>query len=236
MLSLQAMGDYCDASIQEKCWLFPASVIAERLSRKHRVTDNKCVDVDRLRAETRPEHEATEATVPLMAAGLTRAVYSDTLRRMYAVVRGWEIWAAAHAPAPYRELLARRQRAQLAEADLAFFEQPLLGKQHVDVPALLTAELLEGDDARPLSPARFLGAMYVVEGSTLGGQYIAKHVEERFGLREGKGNSYFRGYGEHTGSMWRSFKEEMAALPDSDTEEAIAAARTMFGVFAKAMS
>ena len=77
--------------------------------------------------------------------------------------------------------------------------------------------------------------MYVVEGSTLGGQYIAKHVERRFGFRGGSGNAYFRGYGERTGSMWRSFKDDLIALPEEDTDRVIAAARAMFGVFAAAM-
>ena len=51
----------------------------------------------------------------------------------------------------------------------------------------------------------FLGRMYVMEGSTLGGQYIARHVEETLGLSSGEGNSYFRGYGEATGERWREF-------------------------------
>jgi heme oxygenase (biliverdin-IX-beta and delta-forming) len=58
--------------------------------------------------------------------------------------------------------------------------------------------------ARPTVPemtsaADLLGAMYVMEGSTLGGQLIARHVELVLGLTAGQGNAHFRGHNERTG-------------------------------------
>jgi len=50
-----------------------------------------------------------------------------------------------------------------------------------------------------------LGIIYVVEGSSLGGRYILKNIETLPGLNNGKGVSYFRGYGTKTGSIWNSF-------------------------------
>ena len=47
--------------------------------------------------------------------------------------------------------------------------------------------------------ATLLGAMYVMEGSTLGGQLIARHVELVLGLTAGQGNAHFRGHNERTG-------------------------------------
>ena len=81
----------------------------------------------------------------------------------------------------------------------------------------------------------FLGRMYVMEGSTLGGQYIARHVEETLGIRPGEGNSYFRGYGDATGERWREFREVLKALPDTETDTVIASAREMFAIFGEAM-
>ncbi len=197
------------------------------------VADNKDVDVDRLRAETRPEHEATEATLPLMSADLTLSQYVNALQSLGSVLSGWEAWATKHAPEAYCDLLAARRRSLLIQADLKNLSAAPISSGSIEEQ--LTAVFLAGEATSALSPARFLGAMYVVEGSTLGGQYIAKHVEEKFGFADGNGNTYFRGYGEHTGSMWRSFKDELIALPETDADEVIAAARSMFGIFAEAM-
>lgn len=51
---------------------------------------------------------------------------------------------------------------------------------------------------------RALGALYVLEGSTLGGRIIAGMVSRQLGST--KGISYFNGYGAETASMWQSFK------------------------------
>ncbi len=49
-----------------------------------------------------------------------------------------------------------------------------------------------------------LGALYVVEGSTLGGRVIAGMLSRQLGSE--KNLSYFNSYGNETGSMWLSFK------------------------------
>jgi heme oxygenase len=55
--------------------------------------------------------------------------------------------------------------------------------------------------------ARALGCVYVLEGSTLGGQIIAKTIRERLG--EDVPCAFFKGYGKRTASMWREFGESM---------------------------
>ncbi|WP_439558166.1 biliverdin-producing heme oxygenase [Dyadobacter sp.] len=50
-----------------------------------------------------------------------------------------------------------------------------------------------------------MGIMYVMEGSTLGGKIIYKHVHNKLGLDPESGAAYFWGYGDQTGSMWKSF-------------------------------
>ncbi|MDP9960287.1 biliverdin-producing heme oxygenase [Chryseobacterium lathyri] len=51
-----------------------------------------------------------------------------------------------------------------------------------------------------------LGAMYVIEGSTLGGNVIAKQLSKTEGFDHVTFN-FFGCYQENTGSMWKSFKE-----------------------------
>lgn len=50
-----------------------------------------------------------------------------------------------------------------------------------------------------------LGILYVIEGSTLGGKVIYKHIQKTLGLNEKSGAAYFYGYGEKTGELWKNF-------------------------------
>jgi heme oxygenase len=194
--------------------------------------DNRAMDLERLRAETRAEHESTESVMPLMQADLSREQYVAVLQKLHPVVGSWERWAVAHAPADLVETVNGRQRAGLIARDLES-----MGAVAVDDAREFSAAAIPGliEDAVSFR-ASFLGAMYVMEGSTLGGQYIARHLEEVLGLQAGEGDAYFRGYGERTGEMWRAFKTVLADVPDTDADSVIAAAKAMFGVFRTGMT
>ena len=190
------------------------------------------MDLKLLREETRREHEATEAAVPLMQPNLTRADYVAVLQRFYGVVCAWDAVAAAEAPAIHLELARQRRRSESLEADLRYFGEVVVK----DPPDVLLRQMrdLIGDQA-DTDPdersSRFLGAMYVVEGSTLGGQYIAHQVEAGLHLQPGEGDRFFRGYGRDTMPKWREFQQRLTALPDAQSGHVIAAARGMFKIF-----
>ena len=59
--------------------------------------------------------------------------------------------------------------------------------------------------------AQAMGIMYVLEGSTLGGKFLYKHINETLGFDAENGASYFWGYGQQTGSLWKTF---IAAMTD----------------------
>ncbi len=180
------------------------------------------MDLGALKRAMRAEHERVEAAVPLMCPDLTREQYISTLRRLYGVVGAWEVWSSMHAPASLRSLIASRNRCPLLQNDLAYFGET----------ALRTAgpELALPDD-----PASFLGAMYVMEGSTLGGQYIARHVESVLHLTNREGSSYFRGYGDRTAEMWKEFRQVLASVDETETDVVISSARAMFAIFSEWM-
>lgn len=186
------------------------------------------MDLEYLKQATRPEHEGTEDTVALMDPALTRADYVRTLQQMYGAVRGWDDWATQHAPPTLLSLLEGRRRSPLIEADLDYLGAEIPALKHRPTP-WFSSDVHSQPEARYAS---FLGAMYVMEGSTLGGQYIARHVEQALGLQPGAGNAYFRGYGDQTGAMWKSFKTVLAAVPDTHTELVVQSAKRMFGFFA----
>ena len=50
-----------------------------------------------------------------------------------------------------------------------------------------------------------LGALYVVEGSSLGGQVLYREVQRRLGLDHDTGAAFFFGDGQQTGARWRDF-------------------------------
>ena len=62
------------------------------------------------------------------------------------------------------------------------------------------------------------GALYVVEGSTLGGKFICQSLAQ-FGLDPTNGAAYFSGYGEETGRMWKSFLQFMNEVATTEAEE-----------------
>ena len=83
-------------------------------------------------------------------------------------------------------------------------------------------------------PANALGTLYVLEGSTLGGQVICREAQKRLDLSAQHGCSFFAGYGEQTRPMWQDFGEKVAAFhrthPQSETE-IIASANETFTCF-----
>lgn len=61
-----------------------------------------------------------------------------------------------------------------------------------------------------------LGILYVIEGSTLGGRFILKNIETIPGLDQQNGVSYFTGYGNKTGSYWKTFLNELTAYENEN--------------------
>jgi heme oxygenase len=182
------------------------------------------MNLERLKRATAADHERVESLVPVMQPDLTNDLYRTVLLRFYSFISGWEAWARVNVPHELRPLLVERQRSHLLEADLLYF-----GERHPRRKYVLSQISAPGK-------AAFLGAMYVIEGSTLGGQYIARHVEETLGLSPGHGDSYFRGYGDRTGSMWRRFQQILEEVPEEDADLVIDAAKKMFSAFGEWMS
>lgn len=181
------------------------------------------MDVSALRRETRLDHASVESSMPLMRPDLDRDLYLDVLRRLFGIVRVWERTINTHLPARLAPLAEERNRLQFLEEDLR-----ALGVTDLNLP-------------QPTLPhfenlAESLGAMYVMEGSRLGGQFIARHVESVLDLSQGKGSQYFRGFGETTGRRWNEFSAALEReVPEAATADAIRGAKKMFAAFGEWM-
>lgn len=149
----------------------------------------------RLRTGTAAEHAAAEQALDLLDPGLTAGRLATVLSRMHgfwlAAEAGLDAWAAAEPAAAAGVQWADRRRAHLFAADLT-----ALGAG----PAALRPELPAVPDTDSA-----LGRLYVLEGSTLGGVFIDRHLA---GLPQLTGTELraFSPYGEGTGAMWHRFR------------------------------
>jgi len=58
-----------------------------------------------------------------------------------------------------------------------------------------------------LNVAEAFGCLYVLEGSTLGGQIISRQLRAKLGLTPENGSAFFSSYGPRVGQMWKVFGE-----------------------------
>jgi len=176
--------------------------------------------LERLRAETRPHHDAIEKALDLTSRTLTPFTYRQTLARFHGFYRPLEVGVQAVGGWADRGLdLAERWKTPLLEADLR-----ALG---VDDPAALPV----CTDLPPhATVAAAFGCLYVLEGATLGGQVISRALEKSLGLTPEAGGRFFRGYGDRTGKMWQAFRAALTAcaVAPCDQDEIVSAAKDTF--------
>ena len=101
-----------------------------------------------------------------------------------------------------------RGKAYLIEEDLNFLEWKTE-----------SLKITQANFDQEFTEAFAFGIGYVFEGSTLGGRMIYRHVEEKLGVKYDSGASYFWGYGEKTGLMWKEFLEDLNSF-ESHSQEA----------------
>ncbi|HEV2557809.1 MAG TPA: biliverdin-producing heme oxygenase [Microvirga sp.] len=178
-----------------------------------------------LRAETAAAHRATETSVGLPGTIAGRDDYRACLIRFLRLYRPLEERLCEFSDWPHWgiDLQDRPHAARLVD-DLG-----RLGVRAEDLPDA-PAEALPA-----LSTfAHALGALYVLEGSTLGGQLIFRRLlaAEIEGVAEAC--SFFNGRGAATGPLWRSFREALdafgAAQPSQNPDVVEGAKRTFAAV------
>ena len=171
---------------------------------------------ERLRNETRSWHIAIERDLDLMSPDLTVDRYKKILIKYLGFYRPWEDLAAEVCRAVPEAVEQRRKTPKLL-ADLAYFG--------IDGGALRECGRLPQIG----SMAEALGGCYVVEGATLGGQIIARQVQQKLQLGADAGSTFFHGYGAATGRMWKAFEELLSRYCDNGNADAtVAAAKVTF--------
>ena len=169
----------------------------------------------RLREATAQIHERLHGHPGLGAAAsgsIGRDDYRLLLARLWGFHKAFEDALDEAARSLALDLvMADRARAPMLEADLQ-----TLG---LDGPAML--RLPRCDQVfQPRSEAAFMGSLYVVEGSTLGGVHIARALSGLFHGTDHAGRTFFLGYGERHSLMWRGFLQRLDAFAGDATQEA----------------
>lgn len=80
------------------------------------------------------------------------------------------------------------------------------------------------------SEAEALGALYVLEGGTLGLQVVRKRMQAT-GSGPCVASRFMLGYGDATGSNWRDFCAQLDVLPKAGWPQALTAACATFSAF-----
>ena len=175
-----------------------------------------------LKETTRPQHDAIERRVDVMRPDLTRSEYRSLLERFYGFYAPVETrLEAIHRATPLLADFAQRRKTANLGTDLA-----ALGLTPAQIAALpLCADLPHLD-----SPPETLGCLYVMEGATLGGQLISRHVIKTLALTPQAGCAFFSSYGDRVGSMWRAFGNHLRHFEDDPAarQQIVAAAQETF--------
>ena len=178
----------------------------------------------RLRAAMRPHHEHIETIVDLMQPGLTTGTYRRFLERSYGFVSACER-SLDHNNAPPKLELPKRLKTPLLIADLE-----ALGLSRDQIATLPEPAHLPPITRWPDA----LGYCYVLEGSTLGGQVLSRHVSATLSMPSAALN-FLRSYEREVGPMWKAMLGVLEAeLAEDGAEEPITeSARSTFDLLAR---
>lgn len=140
-------------------------------------------------------HDAAEerlGSAKIFSKGYTPEDYTTLLRHHYHFIASCEPPAFLRISAPAAHEIALEKRRKL----------PVLSQELTSLGLEVPSAISQLDFS---SEAEALGAIYVMEGATLGGSVIARHLGATPGF-EGFTFPYLTLYGKETGVLWSNFK------------------------------
>ncbi len=171
-----------------------------------------------LKAATRVAHQQLEKTVVQRLKNIrSEADYAAFLTYFYAYFHAVEKAIAPYITPEVLPDYGERRNSTCLRQDVE-----ALGGSIEELPSVVAPTISTTVEA--------LGALYVLEGSIMGGPYIVQMLRKH-GID--KGFSFFSGYGENTGRMWDAFTAVLNASVTStgQQEAALAKANETFSRF-----
>lgn len=164
---------------------------------------------EKLKEFTKTAHQLLEKKlITNIKAIHTQQDYAALLSLFYSFFGGMEVGIDEHIDTTLLPDYTQRRKAAALAEDLE------------DLKATLPEKASEKDTPSISSHLQAMGALYVMEGSTLGGKIISQMIQKKLNLPDGFALSFFNSYGENTGSMWQTFKDAINQ-PLSAPQEAI---------------
>lgn len=180
----------------------------------------------KVKEATRDQHDDLEKIVDVMSNILTKERYKEMITdfyRFYSSIEGeisderlFSIGIDAH----------RRRKTPLLERDIDALgaDGHSTTEKFTDIPVLDTVP-------------KMLGSLYVMEGATLGGQVITRHLRTQLGITPENGGAFFNSYGHEVGPMWKQFCSAVNTYAEQNghEDEIIGSARATFDSFARCL-
>ena len=176
--------------------------------------------MEKLRIQTRQAHEELEQEMLPLIDGIDGpAAYAGLLGIFHQYYGHLEQRIDRYGVAVLPDYGSRRKAAWIME-DLRQIDQTVLPVQ----PGMPFPEVS--------SAAEAMGALYVMEGSTLGGKHISRMIASSLGLNGGLGLRFFAAYQAENGSRWKAFLHHLEQFDGSEFEaQVIGKANEVFAGF-----
>lgn len=179
----------------------------------------------RLKEETKTAHQETEKVlVQWMKRISTKDDYAGILKMFYG----------------YFDPLEHLIYSQISESDLPDFKERRKATRLVEDLAALDI-LTKPNTSKSLptiqNNSHAFGALYVIEGSTLGGEVIVKMLKANLALQlPDAALSFFYGYRENNKQMWQKFQHALQEhVSEHNMQQVILAANETFWLLKKWM-
>ncbi len=174
---------------------------------------------EKLKEQTRQSHQDLERVlIPQIKSIKTKEDYLELLGLFYSYFGALEEKIRAVIDTRSLPDYSQRRKTSSIAGDIA-----ILGGQS---PELVSDEQLP----QIRDHAEALAALYVIEGSALGGKIISRMISQSLEGRADAALNFYNGYGEQTMDMWNSFKDAMnqQIVSEDQQERAIATATETF--------
>jgi heme oxygenase len=181
---------------------------------------------DQLRHETRQEHHDLEKALDLFSAQFNVTDYGNLLVKFFVFHVAFDAYLAVkglEGSSAEKFYLDGRSKKNWLAQDMDF----------MGIDNVVDIRKLSHDDFAILLPSteHIWGAIYVIEGSTLGGEILARHFTKTLGLSPEAGLRFFTAYGSETKAKWNEMIRQLESMAKQDERHAniIVGAKRTFG-------
>lgn len=171
---------------------------------------SKALLSEQLKEHTKSQHQILEKKIiPLIKAIKTTNDYSRLLMLFYTYFGAVELLVDNTLDINYMPDYPQRRKTTLLHDDL--------NAMNITLQPFATGAHLPSIE----NHLQAIGAMYVMEGSTLGGLHISKMISQQLQQQNTNAFVFFNGYKDQTQQMWQLFKTAIDSMLLKPEEEEV---------------